>query len=590
MTWEAETRGGRCLQSSKGYLMSREAGDRARTNGREHRTSRPRAFTAAAVIAGAAVWLYLSELEGLRPVGGERWGLWPLVALGVCAGAASPITVRDRRMSLSIGLTEIPVLVGIVFLSPLAALGAAGAGLLASDLVRRRPAAKVATGLSAYLLAAGVGILVYDHWLGKASPVHSFGWLVTAGALITVTAIDLALVLAVMAFADRRWRRPPLRRILLQSGIYVLVCTACGLVAVSLVSVNVWAIALFGVIAVASNMAYRATVVSSQRYTNLEKLYDFTRRLNGLSEGHEVIGAVLEQARVLQAADHAELVVPMEPPLERLALRASLGGDGEPQFAHGAPLSSLDELLMERGPLLLSARSQDARVAETTEEHGLGDAVAAPLQRGDPSKGYLLVTGRPYQHEGFDVADLRFFETLAANAGVALRSSELLEQLRNEVVVRQHQAHHDSLTGMANRLLFTERLEEALMGAADTTLAVMLVDLDGFKDVNDTLGHVIGDGVLREVARRLAPFSGGDSIVARLGGDEFAVMVASATDDLAVETAADQVLEVFAEPFALDGLLLDVRASMGVAVAPTHGRARDANTLIRHADIAMYLA
>ena len=223
------------------------------------------------------------------------------------------------------------------------------------------------------------------------------------------------------------------------------------------------------------------------------------------------------------------------------------------------------------------------------KHQGFSDALIAPLQREDRKAGYLLVADPPAQHDGFKSADLRFFETLAANAGVALRSSELLEQLRREVGVRQYQALHDPLTGLPNRLGFSERLAEAL-ASTSSRVAVMLMDLDGFKDVNDTLGHVTGDAILREVANRLAPFASSTSLVARLGGDEFAVLLAAASDDVAVEMTCDQVLEVISQPCAVEGLLLDVRASMGVAVALPQGRARDATDLMRHADVAMYMA
>jgi diguanylate cyclase (GGDEF)-like protein len=502
---------------------------------------------------------------------------------------AYPIKVRNRKMSVSIGLTEVPVLLGIVFLSPLAALLAIGCGSAAASIQRGRSLAKGATALAAYLLAVGTGILLYDRWIGGTSPVHARGWLVSASVVSVVFSLDLVLVLAVMAFADRRWRRPPMVPMLVQAGLYIGVCTAGGLVAVSLVLLNTWGIALFMAIAVASGLAYRATVVSGQRYANLEKLYDFTRGLSGLSEGRDVIATVLEQSRALLSAGRAELVVPLEAPLEGLVLRCTLDGEASTVFEEGLPLAALDAFVGERGPSLLNARTTPEKsLARAMRERGVREAMVAPLQRDDPNGGYLLVADRPYQHEGFKAADLRFFETLAANAGVALRSSELLQQLRTEVEVRQHQAHHDTLTGLPNRLFFGERLEEALV-AAKGKVAVMLIDLDGFKDVNDTLGHVTGDAVLREVARRLGPFSNDNSLVARLGGDEFAVL-ASAADDLAVEAACDQVLGVVTQPFAMEGLLFDIRASMGVAVAPQYGRGRDATNLMRHADVAMYLA
>ncbi len=99
----------------------------------------------------------------------------------------------------------------------------------------------------------------------------------------------------------------------------------------------------------------------------------------------------------------------------------------------------------------------------------------------------------------FPRSDLRFFETLAANAGVALRSSQLLEQLRREVALRQHQAYHDTLTGLPNWLFFTERLDGPRSGPEDD-VAVMFMDLDRFREVNDTLGHITGDAILLEVA------------------------------------------------------------------------------------------
>ncbi|HTT90844.1 MAG TPA: GGDEF domain-containing protein, partial [Acidimicrobiales bacterium] len=398
------------------------------------------------------------------------------------------------------------------------------------------------------------------------------------------------LLLLVMAVVDRRLRRVPIVRVSVQLGVYIGVCTAGALVAISLVWVNTWGIALFMAIAVATNFAYRATVTSGQRYANLEKLYDFTRHVSCLTEGREVMARVLEESRALLSAGRAELVVPLEQPLDRLALRCTLDGDGEPRFTEGVPLSQLDVLAGERGALLVTARSEEPVVAGAMKERGLNEALIAPLQREEQGAGYLLVADRPFQHEGFKPADLRFFETLAANAGVALRSSELLEQLRREAAVRQHQAYHDTLTGLPNRMMFTERLAEALAGGAPGKVATMFIDLDGFKEVNDTLGHVTGDAFLREVAHRLAPFASRDNLVARLGGDEFAVLLAGAQDDLDVETTADQLLAGVTRPLAVEGLLLDVRASIGVAIAPGHGRHRDATKLMRHADVAMYLA
>jgi diguanylate cyclase (GGDEF)-like protein len=271
-------------------------------------------------------------------------------------------------------------------------------------------------------------------------------------------------------------------------------------------------------------------------------------------------------------------------------VRCCLHGEDGPRVDQGVSISGLDSLAGERGPMLFSARSEDQEVASAMKDGGLHEALVAPLQREDPKAGYLLVGDRPSQQEGFSATDLRFFEALAANAGVALRSSNLLEQLRREIEVRQHQAYHDSLTGLPNRVAFRERLADSLETNTAGEVAVLLMDLDGFKEVNDTLGHVTGDAVLREVGRRLMSFSGPQSLVGRLGGDEFAVLLCSASDHLDVEATTHQVMSSINAPLAVEGLMLDIRASMGVALAPRHGRSREATNVLRHADVAMYLA
>jgi diguanylate cyclase (GGDEF)-like protein len=576
--------------TAKGLPLSTAAVERAKPGVQTGKRSRARAFLAISAFVGVVAFLYVEDLARIRAAGGDRWGLWPFVALGVWACDAYPVRIRNRKVSMSMGLSEVPILVGVVFLKPGLTLAAVSCGYVAANAHQRRPVMKTLVHSAIYVAAVAAGIAVYYDWLGRASPVGEHGWLVSAGTVALIAVTNLVLVIVVMAVVDARYRRLPAVRISIQAGIYIGICAAGALVAISLVWVNTWGIALFVAIAVATNFAYRATVTSGQRYANLEKLYDFTRHMSGLTEGRDVMAQVLEESRALLLASRAELVVPLERPLEKLALRCSLEGDGDPGFEDGVPLSRLDAVAACRGPVLLEARSEDPEVASVMKERGLREALIAPLQREEPGAGYLLVADRAFQHEGFKPSDLRFFETLAANAGVALRSSELLEQLRREVAVRQHQAYHDTLTGLPNRVMFTERLAQALAAGGPGRVAAMFIDLDGFKEVNDTLGHVTGDAILREVANRLTPYSRQDDLVARLGGDEFALLLAGAEDELDVEAAADQVLATVTRPMAVEGLLLDVRASIGVAVSPERGRYRDATNLMRHADVAMYLA
>jgi diguanylate cyclase (GGDEF)-like protein len=154
----------------------------------------------------------------------------------------------------------------------------------------------------------------------------------------------------------------------------------------------------------------------------------------------------------------------------------------------------------------------------------------------------------------------------------------------------QHQALHDGLTGLPNRTLLRDRTGQAIRQADRelTPAALALLDLDRFKEVNDTLGHHYGDQLLVQVGQRLQATLRKADTVARLGGDEFAVLLPKITTaDGAVEVAA-KLQAALEEPFVLEGLALDVEASIGLALYPDHGN--DPEELLQHADIAMYVA
>jgi diguanylate cyclase (GGDEF)-like protein/PAS domain S-box-containing protein len=159
-----------------------------------------------------------------------------------------------------------------------------------------------------------------------------------------------------------------------------------------------------------------------------------------------------------------------------------------------------------------------------------------------------------------------------------------------QVTSLRHQAMHDGLTGLPNRTLLFDTLERAIVNARDqrAILALMLMDLDRFKEVNDTFGHQFGDALLKQVAFRLENQMRGSDVVARLGGDEFAVLLPDAGDANTAVAAARRILNTLEQPFVIEGQVLEVGASIGIALYPEHGS--DARTLLRRADVAMYSA
>ena len=162
--------------------------------------------------------------------------------------------------------------------------------------------------------------------------------------------------------------------------------------------------------------------------------------------------------------------------------------------------------------------------------------------------------------------------------------------LRSQAALNEHQALHDALTGLANRTLFRDRIDHAVKATrrTDARAAVLVMDLDGFKEINDSLGHAAGDDLLVELGRRLEAALRTSDTVARLGGDEFGVLLphASVPDD--VLRAVERMQAAIENPITLQGLSLSLEASIGVALYPDDGK--DVETLLRCADGAMYHA
>ena len=166
---------------------------------------------------------------------------------------------------------------------------------------------------------------------------------------------------------------------------------------------------------------------------------------------------------------------------------------------------------------------------------------------------------------------------------------EIAKLKQTEETIKQL-AFHDSLTGLPNRRLFNDRLNVAIAYAQRNQhkLAMLLLDLDQFKDVNDTLGHSVGDELLKAVGERLMNLLRKSDTVARMGGDEFMLILPEMARCEDAAKVATKILESFQEPFSFDGYELRITTSIGIAIYPHDGE--DSDTLVKNADIAMYRA
>jgi diguanylate cyclase (GGDEF)-like protein len=256
----------------------------------------------------------------------------------------------------------------------------------------------------------------------------------------------------------------------------------------------------------------------------------------------------------------------------RLMLSTSLSPEDTPELV---------EMLSDREPRVLSSTGGSPVLQDLLRSLGLAHVVAVPLVAGATFFGVATASWEadqaPSHLHGDALARLR---GVGDQASTALQNARLLETVR-------HQALHDSLTSLPNRLLFLNRLESALQSSARRAqVGVLYCDLDRFKQVNDTYGHAAGDELLRQVGARLSAAVRPGDTVARLSGDEFAMILPGLAGRADADSVVHRVLDAFAEPFRIEGR--EVRMGTSVGVAMHTGVERAAEQLLREADAAMY--
>lgn len=218
---------------------------------------------------------------------------------------------------------------------------------------------------------------------------------------------------------------------------------------------------------------------------------------------------------------------------------------------------------------------------------GLMAAMGAPVREDGIVIGSLVV-GSHTAGRRFSIAEQETLTAFADHASAALTDARLVESLREALVVARHDAMHDLLTGLPNRALLLDRLQQATARSLrnQSVSALLFCDLDGLKHVNDSHGHDIGDQLLAAVAARFALQLREVDTVARLGGDEFAVLLEDLTSDAEADEVAERLLASLRGPIVIDGHRVQVGASIGIALCAQEQT--DTATLLRQADLAMY--
>ncbi len=553
------------------------------------RPARVAAFTAAlAVVAGLATVQVASLPTRAAPLTIPWWLLAALFALAeTCV-----VHVQLRSEAQSFSLTEVPLVLGLFFDPSLSVVLACLLGAaVALTLVRRQSPLKLAFNLSNLTLCAAVAILIFD----RIAAHGSIGNVSVAAVLAAVTAAGTLQVVAfalVILLAEGRVDRTSLVTGYAMAVFGIVINTCLGLIGVTVLWFHPEVVWLLVVPAGGVAIAYRAYVAEHENRRQVDFLYRSSRRLQ-VSEDVDL--ALLDVLQGCCATFHAEVAQVVIFPTRdaETMVRAGVGPQGaEPM--RSLELNGDEERLIAgmaaHAPAILDPSAGDPQTASFLEREGLRDGMIAVLRGETRPIGLMLVGNRLGQVSTFAGVDLRLFEMLAAHTGSTLENGRLVHSLRQLTDLQhklRHQALHDPLTGMANRALFHASVGDALAGGTDAT-GVLFIDLDDFKTVNDSLGHVVGDELLRAVAGRIGECLRPGALAARLGGDEFAVLLPGIADSRAATAVAGRVVERLREPFQVLGEEIIVRASIGIATGVA-GEV-EADELLRNADEAMYTA
>jgi diguanylate cyclase (GGDEF)-like protein len=512
---------------------------------------------------------------------------WWSIAVIAIACELMVFHVEFRRELYSFTFSEVAMVLGLFFASPRdLVIGRLIGEALFLVLKERQPFHKMVLNMASFLAEVAVLLMVHQLFGQPLDVSGPWAWLV---AFVAVGAADCIGFLVV--FKAVRWHGAPitLPSILGIGALTLPVNTSFALVIGILVVDNPWAVALLGGVGTFLVLSYRSYGALRQRFESLSMLYDFTRLVSGAKRPDSVLEAILTQAKDLLRAERAEIWL-----IDDNGLQMRLVVDDD-----GRTVSALQPYQSE-AMLQWCAAVDGALVVHVDGRQPLGrhialslaanDAIVAPITESGTVVGMVAVVNRLGEVVAFQDTDRTMFATLASHASVALENGRLIDRLHNEATERRHQALHDALTGLPNRVLFGSRLTEELTSIAHarTRVAVAVMDLDGFKEINDTLGHQFGDVVLQEVAKRVSSCVEGSAMLARLGGDEFALLFPSFGTREALEDVARRIREVVADPIHADGLRINVSVSIGFGVAPDD--ALDSPTLLQRADVAMYSA
>ena len=535
---------------------------------------RPTAFvlalTAALWVSAGLLFVVMPELHSSTRTGGVAVFFLVAILYGLFEYKVFNVEIGDQGITYT--LTEVALALALVFLSPVTALTARLLGSVPVLVVfRMNRGAKLAFNTALYAFDVALAFVVYRGLLAAWGE----GETALLGALAIALAVTPLTTSVIISVAIAAYEGGIVQRVVGELVASWWIHPVASVVPVMTVAV-IFVEPLLAPVA--------AIPIAGMWYL----VNSFGRQRQALRDLDAVQGFVGRIGRSLDAAEIAELA------LAEMAHHVRSAGTAIVRFTDAGPIVTQQGAIPLRLPRDEGDHEWSAlldrppgRVVPGSELvplwTGPGDpppALVALLRDGGETLGILVALQRSLLGTEFEDGDAGRFQSIAEQLSVSLRRGMLHERL-------EHEARHDALTGLPARTLFERAVADALASDRGGVWVVMMLDLDRFKEVNDTLGHHAGDALLIEFSRRMTALLGPDDVLARLAGDEFAILCHRPTHDDVLEVA-QSVLRSGSRPVTLDGLEIVVTVSVGLAEITEADD--DPLQPMRRADIAMYNA
>ncbi|MDQ1746500.1 MAG: hypothetical protein QOD07_763 [Frankiaceae bacterium] len=565
------------LRSSSRAVTSKQAQDHQTEDEGPmpaRRTVRPQSrvwlYIAALSLAAAACVPALHRRGAPIDIHLPSWWLFLLFFIALSA----PLHFVFRRQPWSVQLADVPLVLGLFFVSPLqVVIVRCLAVLVAYVVVRRQSLIRVLYNVSATavhtILVVGVFRLLWHANQG----VHVSAWPATFCAVVVDALASVLLVMVVVYLSEGQWnfsQNAQVTAITIGTGLINTFLALCTASALSYDVNTAWAITVFVVLSIAAFRMYHRL---ADRHAALDKLYAVARELGPIAADPSDLAPALTQLRRIIRAESLELAMLGEDPEFATVVTVFERQEGE-----GIEVAERELDAVSRSVLTTSSASvlRPARRLVTQRARRAADRMAVPVGAQDRPLALLTAHHRAGDIGPFDQSDFRLLEAAADQLSAALEKGRLVESLRRA-------ATRDSLTNLAN--LDSLRTFLATMLDGSTGGVLLLLDIDRFSEINDTLGHDAGDAILIEVARRLESAPTHGALVARVGGDQFALAIPGHAGGEVARLAALAVKSRVDGPIRFDTVSADLRITIGMSRAPDHGS--DAATLLRRAEMAM---